>query len=91
LTSFGYSSMSRFKSTTIDLTSSALRPYIPGRSSPKSGLQACLCWGNGTYTATYSRKCCTGDLHAQGIGNVAQGGGCTQLAFSGGFSSCAFS
>ena len=83
--------MSRFKSTTIDLTSSALRPYIPGRSSPKSGLRGCLCWGNGPFQATYSRKCCTGDIHAQGIGNVAQTGGCVIQAFSYGFASCAFS
>ena len=82
--------MSRFKSVTIDLTSSALRPYVPGRSSPKSGLRACLCWGNGTFAATYSRKCCTGALSAQGIGNVSQGGGCTNLGFSTGFGACSF-
>jgi hypothetical protein len=37
-----------------------------GLSSPKSNRQACLC----TKTNTYSRKCCNGDLIAQGIGNI---------------------
>lgn len=84
--------MSRFKSTTIDLTSSALRPYIPGRSSPKTGLRACLCWGTGTYAATYSRKCCTGDIHAQSIGSVtATNQPAVSTAFSTGFSQSAFS
>ena len=82
--------MSRFKSTTIDLTSSALRPYIPGRSSPKSGLRGCLCWGNGPFQATYSRKCCTGDIHAQGIGNIGPTSGCQPIGFSVGFEFCAF-
>jgi hypothetical protein len=82
--------MSRFKSTTIDLTSSALRPYIPGRSSPKSGLRGCLCWGNGPFQATYSRKCCTGDIHAQGIGNIGPTSGCQAIGFSNGFEVCAF-
>jgi hypothetical protein len=84
--------MSRFKTTTIDLTSSALRPYIPGRSAPKNGLRACLCWGNGVYNATYSRKCCTGDIHAQSIGSVtANNVQYTSTAFSTGFLQSAFS
>ena len=35
-------------------------------SSPTRGRRACLC-KNGTY----SRKCCTGELHAQGVGVVS--------------------
>ena len=37
-----------------------------GLSSPKNSRQGCLC----AKTLTYSRKCCNGDLIAQGIGNV---------------------
>lgn len=53
-----------------------------GKSSPKNNRQACLC-PNGN---TYSRKCCTGALISQGIGQtqsppVSLGG------FSSGFSS----
>lgn len=35
------------------------------QTSPKGGRQGCLC-SNGTY----SIKCCTGGLQAQGIGNI---------------------
>lgn len=55
---------------TIDLTQAANRPYIPGRSSPRGGNRGCLCWGTSTYGATYSRKCCNQDLHAQAIGYI---------------------
>jgi hypothetical protein len=38
-------------------------------TSPKGGKRGCLC-KNGTYDS----KCCTGELHAQGIGSlVGQG------------------
>jgi len=43
-----------------------------GLSSPKNNRQGCLC----PKTLTYSRKCCNGDLIAQGIGNV---GGSNQI------------
>ena len=81
---------SRFnRVATIDLSQAANRPYIPGRSSPRSGNRGCLCWGTSTYGATYSRKCCNQDLHAQAIGNVS---GQTNLhAFSEGFLQTAFS
>jgi len=39
-----------------------------GLSSPKNDRRSCLC----TNTNTYSRKCCNGNLIAQGIG-VIQG------------------
>lgn len=41
------------------------KPGIMSRTSPKGGPRACLCKDN-----TYSRKCCTGELHAQGIGQT---------------------
>jgi hypothetical protein len=34
------------------------------RTSPVSGKRGCLCSDN----KTYSKKCCNGSLHAQGIG-----------------------
>lgn len=33
-------------------------------SSPKGGKRGCLCKDG----KTYSKECCTGELHAQGIG-----------------------
>ena len=39
-----------------------------GLSSPKNSRRSCLC----THTNTYSRKCCNGNLIAQGVG-VIQG------------------
>ena len=36
-------------------------------SSPTSDKRACLCKDN-----SYSRKCCTGELSAQGIGNITK-------------------
>lgn len=84
--------MSRFKTTTIDLTQTTVRPYIPGRSSPRSGQRACLCWGTGTYNATYSRKCCTGDIHAQAIGFIGPYVSPFGIsAFSSGFKQSSFS
>ena len=40
----------------------------PSRSSPKAHARACLCKD----TNTYSRKCCDGNLWAQGIGNITR-------------------
>jgi len=37
---------------------------IPSRTSPRHSKRACLCWE----TETYSRDCCDGSIHAQGIG-----------------------
>ncbi len=34
------------------------------RTSPKGGKRGCLCKDD----KTYSRKCCDGSMHAQGIG-----------------------
>ena len=42
--------------------------YIPSHSSPKGASRACLCRD----TNTYSKKCCTGDIMAQGIGNITR-------------------
>lgn len=42
--------------------------FIPARTSPKRSKRGCLCKDG----KTYSRKCCDGSLHAQGIG-VIQG------------------
>jgi hypothetical protein len=36
------------------------------KASPKGGRRGCLCDDN-----TYSKKCCDGTLHAQGIGKTA--------------------
>ncbi len=36
------------------------------KASPKGGRRGCLCEDN-----TYSKKCCDGTLHAQGIGKTA--------------------
>lgn len=36
------------------------------RTSPIRGDRACLCRDG----RTYDRKCCTGEMHAQGIGNT---------------------
>jgi hypothetical protein len=41
---------------------------MKSKSSPKGGKRGCLCKDN-----TYSSKCCTGELYAQGIGAL-QGG-----------------
>ena len=42
--------------------------YIPSYSSPKGGRRACLCKDG----LTYKIECCTGELHAQGIGNITR-------------------
>ena len=42
--------------------------YIPSRSSPRGASRGCLCRD----TDTYSRECCTGDITAQGIGNITR-------------------
>lgn len=34
--------------------------------SPKGGNRGCLCWDS----ETYSRECCDGSYHAQGIGQT---------------------
>jgi hypothetical protein len=54
-----------------------------GLSSPKNDRRSCLC----THSNTYSRKCCNGNLIAQGIG-VIQSSQAFELrgAFSIGFS-----
>ena len=36
--------------------------------SPKNGKRGCLCKGENTY----SRKCCDGNLWAQGIGSITR-------------------
>lgn len=36
-------------------------------TSPKGGKKGCLC-----KDGTYKKKCCTGDLDAQGIGSLVQ-------------------
>jgi len=41
---------------------------IPSYTSPKGGRRACLCKDE----LTYSIKCCTGEIHAQGIGNITR-------------------
>lgn len=38
----------------------------PSRSSPKNNSRACLCKDKNTY----SKKCCDGNLWAQGIGRI---------------------
>lgn len=40
------------------------------RTSPKGGKRGCLCKDG----KTYSKDCCTGELHAQGIGSTIGGG-----------------
>lgn len=42
--------------------------YDKHAPSPKDGRRACLCPDG----KTYSRKCCDGSHHAQGIGNVTR-------------------
>tara|TARA_R100000988_G_scaffold35109_1_gene17684 strand:+ start:5266 stop:5427 length:162 start_codon:yes stop_codon:yes gene_type:complete len=42
--------------------------YIPSRTSPRGSGRACLCKD----TNTYSRKCCDGDIWAQGIGVITR-------------------
>lgn len=47
------------------------------RSSPKGGKRGCLC-----KDGTYNKKCCTGELQNQGIGNTynqSQGSTTTQI------------
>jgi hypothetical protein len=39
------------------------------KSSPRGGKRGCLC-KNGTY----SKKCCNGDLHEQGVGALVSQG-----------------
>jgi hypothetical protein len=41
---------------------------MKSKSSPKGGKRGCLCKDN-----TYSSKCCTGELSAQGIGALEGG------------------
>jgi hypothetical protein len=42
------------------------KEFIPSYTSPKGGRRACLCKDK----LTYSIECCTGELHAQGIGRI---------------------
>ena len=42
--------------------------YIPIRSSPQGSSRGCLCKDK----PVYSRECCTGDIMAQGIGNITR-------------------
>jgi hypothetical protein len=37
-------------------------------TSPKGGKRGCLCKDG----KTYSKECCTGELHAQGIGTLSK-------------------
>ena len=46
------------------------KEFIPSYTSPKGGRRACLCKDK----LTYSIKCCTGELHAQGIGRITGSG-----------------
>lgn len=41
----------------------------PSKSSPRGGNRACLC-----KDGKYSKKCCNGDLQAQGIGVITGSG-----------------
>ena len=41
----------------------------PSKSSPKGGKRGCLC-----PDGKYSKDCCNGNLEAQGIGSLIQGG-----------------
>jgi len=38
------------------------------RINPKGGKRGCLCKDK----KTYDPKCCTGEMHAQGIGNITR-------------------
>ena len=40
------------------------------RTSPKNGNRGCLCKDG----KTYSKECCTGELQAQGMGSLVNGG-----------------
>ena len=42
----------------------------PSKSSPRGGRRGCLCKDG----KNYSRKCCDGSLHAQGIGSTQKSG-----------------
>ena len=42
--------------------------YTPSRSSPRGASRGCLCRDKNIY----SRECCTGDIMAQGIGNITR-------------------
>ena len=53
-----------------------------GLSSPKNSRRSCLC----THTNTYSRKCCNGNLIAQGVGVIQETPQVLVGAFSEGFS-----
>jgi len=44
------------------------RTFIASRTSPTGNGRACLCWDENTY----SRKCCDGSIHAQGIGVITR-------------------
>ena len=44
------------------------KDYIPSYTSPIGGRRACLCKDE----LTYKIECCTGELHAQGIGNITR-------------------
>jgi hypothetical protein len=57
-----------------------------GLSSPKNDRRGCLC----THTNTYSRKCCNGNLIAQGVGVIQSSQnfalrGAFSIGFSDGF------
>ena len=43
------------------------------KTSPTNSSRACLCKDG----KTYSRECCTGELHAQGIGSLVGGNNST--------------
>jgi hypothetical protein len=42
------------------------KPYQESRTSPKGKKRGCLCKDG----KRYSKKCCDGSLHAQGVGKV---------------------
>ena len=43
------------------------KEFIPSYTSPKGGRRACLCKDKFNL---FNKKCCTGELHAQGIGRI---------------------
>mgnify|MGYP003152642757 CR=1 FL=1 len=53
----------KFKTTT---SGNVKVNYIPSYTSPRGGRRACLCKDE----LTYKIECCTGELHAQGIGVI---------------------
>ena len=47
--------------------------FLPSYTSPIDGRRACLCKDE----LTYKIECCTGELHAQGIGALKGGSNAT--------------